>query len=153
MLTHGQGIVWRGWPACMIGLANCETSDIFIRFFIVWICMLTFNQLGFLSPPEIICSSIEDFEKEFAINLNRQRRVELMRQYKIYCNRLKNLWGTIPKKQWIDGSFVTTNPEPKDVDLVFFLDYQTVKVHEKELKEFLYPERASRHMALMVIWL
>ncbi|WP_184543888.1 DUF6932 family protein [Mucilaginibacter sp. FT3.2] len=100
--------------------------------------MLTFNNRGLLIPENIIPSTLEEFEIEFAIN--EDKRSQLFEQYKLYCHSLKAVCDNKPITQWIDGSYVTKSKNPSDIDLVFFLDHETVKTKEKELKQFIYPQ-------------
>jgi hypothetical protein len=102
--------------------------------------MLKFNFRGLLVPETIISSSIEELENEFVIKLNDGKRKELFEQYKLYCKNLKAFYGNKTLIQWVDGSYVTKNKNPSDIDLVFFIDYETAKLNEKELRAFVYPE-------------
>lgn len=38
--------------------------------------------------------------------------------------------------QWLDGSFVTRKQEPKDIDVVTFLDYRVMQSKEKAIEPF-----------------
>ena len=107
--------------------------------------MLTFNQKGLLIPETIIHSSLDEFEREFAIKLSEGKRRELFEQYKIYCNELKIVCNNKAIVQWIDGSYVTKSKNPSDIDLVFFLDYETAKIKEKDLKQFIYPQSMASY--------
>ena len=95
--------------------------------------MLEFNLRGLLVPETIISSSMEELENEFAIKPNNEKRRELFEQYKLYCKNLKAIYGDMLLIQWVDGSYVTQNKNPSDIDLVFFIDYETAKINEKEL--------------------
>jgi hypothetical protein len=102
--------------------------------------MLKFNFRGLLVPETIISSSMEELENEFAIKLNEGKRTELFEQYKLCCKNLKAFYGNKILIQWVDGSYVTQTKNPSDIDLVFFIDYETAKLNEKELREFVYPQ-------------
>ena len=102
--------------------------------------MLKFNFRGLLTPETIISSSVEELESEFAIKLDDGKRKELFEQYKLYCKNLKTFYGNKILIQWVDGSYVTRTKNPSDIDLVFFIDYETAKSNEKELREFVYPK-------------
>ncbi len=107
--------------------------------------MLTFNLKGLLTPATIIKSSLDEFESEFAISLNEGKRTYLFEQYKLYYNDLKTLCNNLPIIQWIDGSYVTKDKNPSDIDLVFFLDYETAKAKQNELKQFIYPQSLATY--------
>lgn len=83
---------------------------------------------------------MEELENEFVIKLNNGKRKELFEQYKLYCKNLKAFYDNKILIQWVDGSYVTQNKNPSDIDLVFFIDYETAKLNEKELREFVYPK-------------
>jgi hypothetical protein len=102
--------------------------------------MLKFNFRGLLVPETVISSTMDEMENEFSIKQNDGKRQELFEQYKIYCKNLKALYGNKILIQWVDGSYVTLNKNPSDIDLVFFIDYEIVKLNEKELREFVYPK-------------
>jgi len=83
---------------------------------------------------------MEELEYEFAIKLNDGKRKELFEQYKLYCKNLKIFYNNKILIQWVDGSYVTKSKNPSDIDLVFFIDYESAKLNEKELTEFVYPK-------------
>ncbi|TFF36006.1 DUF6932 family protein [Mucilaginibacter psychrotolerans] len=101
--------------------------------------MFDFNQRGLLIPETTIACSLAAFEAEFVIRPNIEKRRYLFEQYKLYCNDLKVVCGNSDIKQWIDGSYVTKNKNPLDIDIVSFIDYDIVKAKEKALKQFIYP--------------
>ncbi len=81
--------------------------------------MLQFDPNGYLIPPEIIETTLADFEKTFSNNYHRSM---LFQGYLDFILELKR-WQ--PKKfvQWVNGSFTTTNPQPNDIDIVTFLPF------------------------------
>ncbi|HEY9197154.1 MAG TPA: hypothetical protein VIM77_12845 [Mucilaginibacter sp.] len=107
--------------------------------------MFTFNHRGLLVPETIIISSVDEFEKQFVINLYGDNRQKLFERYKTYCADLKRVCSNQAITQWIDGSYVTKARNPADIDLVFFLDYETVKTKETELKQFVYPQSIEQY--------
>jgi hypothetical protein len=102
--------------------------------------MLEFNYKGLLIPETIIKSTLDEFKNEFSIKLNTGKREDLFNQYQLYCENLKALCGNRPLIQWIDGSYVTQNKNPSDIDLVTLIDYNIIKVKEEELKKFTFPQ-------------
>jgi len=107
--------------------------------------MIVFNHRGLLIPETIIPSTLSEFEVEFAVKLSDGKRKELFDQFKLYCNDLKAVCGNKPIVQWIDGSYVTKSKNPSDIDLVFFLDYETAREKENELKQFIYPQSIAKY--------
>ncbi len=63
-------------------------------------------------------------------------RVANFDKYIKYSNDLKKLVGGKNLKQWINGSFVTRKINPKDIDLVTFVDYSTIKRLGNKLDNF-----------------
>jgi hypothetical protein len=102
--------------------------------------MLEFNSKRLLIPETIIKSTSEEFKNEFAVKLAEGKRALLFEQYKLYCADLKEICGNSPITQWIDGSYVTQNRNPFDIDLVTFVDYNIVRAKEKDLKRFVFPK-------------
>ena len=63
-------------------------------------------------------------------------RKRLYQGYLEYNSDLKKLLRGQKYVQWIDGSFVSTQINPRDIDLVNLIDYKLVNTYEKELKDF-----------------
>jgi hypothetical protein len=81
--------------------------------------MLEFDENGYLTPIEIIPTTLKVFEETFAINY---RRAELFQNYLDFIFELKS-WKAKKFVQWVDGSYTTQNPMPNDIDIVTFLPY------------------------------
>ncbi len=81
--------------------------------------MLQFDENGYLTPPEIIPTTLADFEKAFATNYPRS---VLFQVYLDFVLELKTQ-GAESFFQWINGSFTTQNPKPNDMDIVTFLPF------------------------------
>jgi len=107
--------------------------------------MFEFNTAGLLIPTAVISSTLQEFEGCFSIDSPEDIRRKLFNQYLGYKNELKELCGKTELKQWIDGSFVTKKPKPSDIDLVTFVDFETAKLKEKELRKFIYPESLGNY--------
>ena len=79
-----------------------------------------FDVNGNLPPVGLIRPTIQEFEGRF-VNTNIEKvREEIYGGYKIYCDLLISLG--ITSTQWVDGSYTTTKPSPKDIDLVIHFD-------------------------------
>jgi hypothetical protein len=92
--------------------------------------MLQFDDFGLLNPNEIIISNLEEFRNTFVFN---QQRTALFDTYLDFLEDVKKLdLGSF--FQWIDGSFVTRKPFPKDIDLVTFIDFKTHKLKNSRLQ-------------------
>lgn len=98
---------------------------------------LTFDENGCLYPPEIIEVSIETLKAIFVDAFpNSITRKDLFENYLHYTYRFED--EVFPFfEQWINGSFVTQKENPKDIDLVTFLDYNVFeKRGDKILDKF-----------------
>lgn len=89
---------------------------------------LLFDQHGHLTPYEIIETNLEILETVFVNDFpNSTTRKALFENYIRFIYQFQD--EVFPFfEQWINGSFVTMKENPKDIDIVTFLDYQ---VYEK----------------------
>jgi hypothetical protein len=65
-----------------------------------------------------------------------ETRAEIFEKYCTYSDELKKLLKLGPLKQWVNGSFVTKIRNPKDIDLLTFVDFELRVSLEAELKQF-----------------
>ena len=105
----------------------CQLPNLEIR--------LEFDQHGNLSPAQALVANLENIEavlvNPFSTSSTRHR---LWKNYLIYLSEVRDTIGT-GFYQWIDGSFATLKPDPGDIDLMTFLDWQTYELHERELRD------------------
>jgi hypothetical protein len=94
----------------------------------MYIChMLNFDRRGNLTPSGLISSNIPELENYFVNNIQSNTRSNNYQKYRKYSDDLKNLVGGQILRQWINGSFVNSrNRNPRDIDLVTFVDHQTI---------------------------
>ncbi|MFN0173178.1 MAG: DUF6932 family protein [Saprospiraceae bacterium] len=90
--------------------------------------MLQFDDFGYLTPYETHVLSLEDFERTFVIDTEREKLFRLLTDLVL---DLKNL-GAGTFYIWVDGSFVTKKRVPKDIDLVVFVNYRTYKLIDEQ---------------------
>lgn len=96
--------------------------------------MLQFDENGYLTPYGPIESNLETLEEVFAQSQHRQK---LFEEYLSFVETLKSLeLGSF--FQWVNGSFVTRKPVPKDIDVVTFVDYRNFPEKETVLKQSLF---------------
>ncbi len=91
--------------------------------------MLIFDSKGYLTPYNAIPSTLDEMRKYFVEDIPTKSRKEIFEKYIAYSEDLKKYLGNIPLKQWINGSFVTMERNPKDVDLVTFVNHSIIKKH------------------------
>lgn len=91
---------------------------------------------GYLMPVGKIPCSISIIEAELVEAFPQSTtRYRLWVQYLRFIERFRT-YITRHFIQWIDGSFVTKKENPKDIDLVTFIDYSVFKAMENELEAF-----------------
>ncbi|MDX2305414.1 MAG: hypothetical protein NW226_21565 [Microscillaceae bacterium] len=97
---------------------------------------LHFDEQGFLMPYQAIEADLETLEYYFVTQFpNSKTRRRLFVNYLRYNERFRS---RVTKRfvQWIDGSFVTQKQNPKDIDMVTFLDYRIFEAQEPFLDKF-----------------
>lgn len=87
---------------------------------------INFDTRGNLNPYEKIELSLERFKKHFVDDFanEHKRRLEIFENYVDFLDGFKQE-VTQSFIQWIDGSFVTKKLNPRDIDFVTLIDYQT----------------------------
>jgi hypothetical protein len=88
--------------------------------------MLRFDSQGNLMPYKAISCTVKQMKTTFVDNIPSSTWLENFEKYIKYSNELKVLLGGKVLKQWINGSFVTQKLNPKDVDVVTFIDHQDI---------------------------
>ncbi|MBI1226755.1 MAG: hypothetical protein GC192_16085 [Bacteroidetes bacterium] len=98
---------------------------------------LTFNSHGLLTPQEAIPADLEmvklNFVDAFPKSKTRARLYENLIQFNETLQKEVFPWY----EMWVNGSFVTKKQNPKDVDVVVFLDAEVYKLREKKLDKIL----------------
>ncbi len=84
---------------------------------------LTFDEHGYLTPQEGIEADIDTLKAYFVDAFpNSERRRWLFDNYLRYTYRFQD--EVFPRfEQWINGSFVTQKENPKDIDIVTFVEH------------------------------
>jgi hypothetical protein len=98
--------------------------------------MLEFDSKGLLIPKGNISCSIDTLREVFVDRINSTTRLDLFNKYIGYSNALKEVLGVAELKQWINGSFVTKAANPRDIDLVTFVDYAIIEANELGIEQF-----------------
>lgn len=97
---------------------------------------LQFNELGLIVPSDKILIDFKDFEELFVDSFpDSQTRRRLFQNYQKYLYDFSR--DITPKfTQWVNGSFVTKEVNPNDIDFVVFIDFEIFNSKEKELENF-----------------
>lgn len=98
--------------------------------------MINFDSKGLLVPNSNILVSLNDFKLHFVDSIPSETRLPNFEKYVKYSSDLKSLLKVDALNQWINGSFVTTLKNPKDIDLVTFIDFELRERFERELIAF-----------------
>jgi hypothetical protein len=98
--------------------------------------MLDFDTKGLLIPDKNIRCTIDELKTHFVDAIPSDTRLENFEKYIHYSNELKQVLGLANIKQWINGSFVTNVKNPKDIDLITFIDFDIKEKFQNELKKF-----------------
>lgn len=98
---------------------------------------IQFDEHGYLKPYEGLEATVETLKEYFVDGFNENgSRFVLFENYLQYIEGFKE--KVFPYfEQWVNGSFVSRHPNPRDIDLVTFLDYRVFHAKEKLLDGFL----------------
>lgn len=92
-----------------------------------------FNEHGLLIPAEAISSDLEALQHHFVAAFPKSKtRKELFKNLMLFNEIMQKevfAWYEV----WVDGSFVTKKLNPKDLDVVVFLEYEVYEMREKKL--------------------
>ncbi len=96
---------------------------------------LNFDSRGNLKPYEIIKISFEDFQEVFVNSFDKDSRRHLLLEK--YLNYLQDFSQILNGNfyQWIDGSFVTTKYNPRDIDLVSIIHFEDFEMNSKKISD------------------
>lgn len=84
--------------------------------------MISFDSKGNIKPYRPIISTVDELEENFVVGIKSVTRKENFDKYIKYSNDLKKVLQVDQLRQWVNGSFVTKKINPKDIDLVTFVD-------------------------------
>lgn len=94
-----------------------------------------------LLPVGIHDATLAEIEKAFG--MQNDTRVEHFKNLKNFCEELE-VFGSLIKGIFVDGSFVTSKVAPGDIDIVVVHDEDDFpELDEHENAEFLYEDRAK----------
>lgn len=98
---------------------------------------ITFDENGYLYPYEPIEVDLDILKTNFVDAFpNSESRQWLFNNYLKFLYQFQDEVFTY-FEQWIDGSFITQKENPKDIDLVTFLDFEVWETRgEEHLEKF-----------------
>ncbi|TAE22353.1 MAG: hypothetical protein EAZ91_23655 [Cytophagales bacterium] len=93
---------------------------------------LSFDEYGFLTPYSVIPADIDTLQRvfvsEFPTSATRQRLFARFEEFTVTLSELLPGGYT----QWVDGSFVSQKKDPRDIDVLTFVDYRLHQQHQKQ---------------------
>jgi len=98
--------------------------------------MIEFDKNGVLAPAKSILISLDEFKFHFVENIKSDTRQTIFDRYLKYSSELKSCLQVDSLCQWINGSFVTTTPNPADIDVVSFVNIEWSHKFRSDLKRF-----------------
>lgn len=101
--------------------------------------MIELNLRGLIVPDYNVPSTLKEVATFFVRNMPTVQRKELFGRYLDYMTALYDLVENSSLFQWIDGSFTTADANPKDIDIVTFINFEEVDRWDKQLAQFKYP--------------
>lgn len=106
----------------------------------------SFDIRGYLKPYGKNRIKGEDLKTGFVDPFEENSsRKKLYDGYVRYNSELKELLSSKKYVQWIDGSFISTQINPRDIDLVNLIDYRLIDNYEKELHRFINHEGKEKY--------
>jgi hypothetical protein len=113
--------------------------------------LLEFNSKGLLVPSINLSTSLLEMKSVFVDAIDSKIRPIIFEKYMQYSITLKALLDGANYFQWINGSFVTLEKNPRDIDLVSFIDFKLVEQKEKELEIFNTLSKKDRMLDVYIV--
>jgi len=97
---------------------------------------LRFDIRGNLTPYELVEIPIEVFRETFVESFGADStRHGLWTNFERYLSDFWEQIGELPFQIWVNGSFARVRHNPKDIDIVIFLNFEVAIRNEKTLRE------------------
>lgn len=113
--------------------------------------MLEFNSKGLLVPSKNLRSTVLELKSVFVDQIDSKTRSIIFEKYTRYSKLLKEILEDANYFQWINGSFVTLEKNPRDIDLVSFIDFKLLDKKEKELEVFNNLSKQDRMLDVYIV--
>jgi hypothetical protein len=98
---------------------------------------IQFDDKGNPYPYEIVRINLGKFEEIFTKIPNKDRRLLLFQQLNQYINDFLTTFLPTNWIQWVGGSYTTTKKMPNDIDLVNFIDANSIESSISALSIFI----------------
>lgn len=94
-----------------------------------------FDLRGNLKPYTKIEMGLVEFERRFVLNIKEsENRKLIFEEYSKYVFDLAELIGK-PVIQWVDGSFLSKKINPRDIDVLTFIENDLYSQHQAKIDE------------------
>jgi hypothetical protein len=91
---------------------------------------------------------LSTLESEFAVT---EHRKALFEAYLLFLGSFQKEILENGFFQWVNGSYVSKKPIPKDIDVVTFLDYKVYEAKEKQLSQYMEDEFEAKGLDLYFV--
>ncbi|MBN8822119.1 MULTISPECIES: hypothetical protein [Spirosoma] len=81
--------------------------------------LLKFDRNGYLQPYDVVSVSWLMFAQTFGQGVHRG---QLLTDYELFLSTLRNVLQ-VNHRQWVDGSFISEQEQPGDIDVIIFVPY------------------------------
>ncbi len=95
--------------------------------------MLNFDEHGNLTPDQPIASDLGEVEDKLVFNEHRRLLFEAL---KLFFEKKSDHYSLEFLEIWLDGSFATLKPNPLDIDVVLFVQYQTFDTYSEHFEQW-----------------
>ena len=94
-----------------------------------------FDIRGNLIPYELVETDYQTFREIFveSFDSDTSNRYEIFKNYEVYLEEINKITNH-PFSQWINGSFVSNKPNPKDIDLVSILHFEDYQLNQENFE-------------------
>ncbi len=115
--------------------------------------MLQFAPNGYLTPDNVIQTDLSEFENCFVSKISSTNRKKLLANFLDFNFEFLQEFKLQELKLWVNGSFTTLKPNPKDIDLLIFVDFEFYQKFEAEIKGIFSKEKMQKDFGLDIYYL
>ena len=96
--------------------------------------MLQFDSKGYPVPDQVLPCTLSEFRAVFVEGMPDENRPLIFENFLQFCVGLMRDLNLTEIKIWANGSFTTRKRNPKDLDVVVFVDAEVSERHQQLLK-------------------